>query len=446
MKLTEIQTQPEVSKPSSALPEPVLFWIIVVISSCALLILRRPDAVFHAQFWAEDGNIWYAQAYNIGALRALRILYNGYLQILPRLAVIVALWVPLAHAPLVLNLIALMIEALPAWFLVSTRMRNAGPLWLRCVLAVLYLSVPNSIEIHATITDSQWHMAVLGCLILIAEVPQSRAGQAFDVLVLALCALTGPFCILLLPVGFIQAMAPWLARNSKDPQPIRPAGHWHWIQLSVLATGGLVQGAVLFTAGGGRAHTTLGASTANLCRIVAGQIILPLFQGRNRLDHMANNPARVTSLAELVTIVGALAFVYALWRGSVALRCFVLFALLVLAASLTFPVPAPASYQWEPLLVPGLALRYWYVPKLALMATLLWLVGRQHPVPIRVVAAILTCVMAFGMLKHWQYPALPDFHFAAYARQFDRLPSGASIQIPLNPGGPWFMTLVKKVD
>jgi len=444
MKLIETQTERAASKPSKVLPGPVLFWIIVVVSTSAVLILRRPDAVFHAQFWAEDGYVWYAQAYNIGALRALRVLYAGYLQILPRLAVTAALWVPLARAPLVLNLIALVIQALPAWFLVSTRMRNAGPLWLRCVLALLYVSVPNSIEIHATITDSQWHMAVLACLILIAEVPRSRAGQAFDVLVLVLCALTGPFCILLLPVGFVQVMAPLLARHSKAPQPMPPAGHWHWIQLSVLGAGGFVQGAVLDAAGEGRAHTTLGASTANFCRIVAGQIVLPLFQGRNRLDHMANTPARVTALACLATVVAALAVAYALWRGRVALRCFVFFALLVLVASLTFPVPAPTAYQWDPLLVPGLGLRYWYIPKLALMATLVWLLGRQRPTPIRVAAGVLACTMAFGMAKHWEYPALPDFHFAAYARQFEQLPSGASIQIPLNPGGPWVMTLVKK--
>jgi len=444
MKLTETQTERAAFKPSGVSPRPVLFWIIVVVSTSALLILRRPDAVFHAQFWAEDGYVWYAQAYNLGALRELPALYTGYLHILPRLAVTVALWVPLAHAPLVLNLIALVIEALPAWFLVSTRMRNAGPLWLRCVLALLYLSVPNSNEIHATITDSQWHMAVLACLILIAEVPRSRGGQAFDVLVLALCALTGPFCILLLPVGFIQGMASRLARDSKEPQPMRPAGHWHWIQLSVLAAGGFVQGAALLTTGADRAHTTLGASIATFCRIVAGQIILPLFQGRNRLDHMANNPARVTAVAGLVTIVGALAFAYALRRGSLALRCFILFALLVLAASLTFPVPAPNSYQWDNLLGPGWSLRYWYIPKLALMATLVWLLGRQRPVLIRAMAGILACVMVFGVVKHWRYPPFLDLHFADYARQFEQLPSGASIQIPLNPGVTWFMTLVKK--
>ena len=108
----------------------------------ALLVLRRPDAIFHPQLWAEDGVVWFADAYNHGALKALLFARDGYLQLFPRLVAAVSLWVPLLRVPIVFNLCALAVEAVPPLFLVSGRMRNVGPLPLRCVLALLTYLFP----------------------------------------------------------------------------------------------------------------------------------------------------------------------------------------------------------------------------------------------------------------------------------------------------------------
>jgi len=144
------------------------------------------------------------------------------------------------------------------------------------------------------------------------------------------------------------------------------------------------------------------------------------------------------------TIAALFAIAYGLAKGSLELRCFVLFALLVLTAALAYPTVEPVRYQWAPFLVPGQGLRYWYIPKLALMATLVWLLGRRRPVAIRLLAGVLTCVMGVALVTHWRYPALPDFRFDGYVRTFEALPSGATGQFRLNPGGPWIMVLVKR--
>src|SRR5271157_2529140 len=138
MELASTSSERTVSQPSAPHTR-IVFWAVAVAITAALLFLRRPDAVLHAQFWAEDGVVWFADAYNFGAFKALLRARDGYLQTLPRLACAVALWAPLVRAPLVTNLLALVIEALPPLFLLSTRMRNLGPLPLRCALAVLLL-------------------------------------------------------------------------------------------------------------------------------------------------------------------------------------------------------------------------------------------------------------------------------------------------------------------
>jgi hypothetical protein len=421
-----------------------LFWALAVAVTSALLILRRPDAIFHAQLWGEDGVVWFADAYNHGALRALFFARDGYLQLFPRLVAAVSLWVPLVHVPLVFNVFALAVEAVPPLFLVSGRMRNLGSLPLRCGLAMLYLFVPDSFEVHAIVTDSQSQLAVLACLVIIADVPRSRWGKTFDVVVLVLCALTTPMGILLLAVALARTILPLIVDRSADPGPSRPEARWRWVQVSLLGVCAALQGLTLLTTAGARLNTTLGASVSRLAQIVAGQIVLPVLLGHNRLYQLTSDPEKVTVLAGLITIAATLLCVYALLRGTPELRCFIFFALLVLAAALTFPTVEPIEYQWDIFLVPGLGIRYWYIPRLAVMVTLFWLVGRQRPLPIRALAGVLACLMALSAVRYWRYPAFPDFSFESYVQAFEQLPQGATGQFRLNPGGIWVMKLVKK--
>ena len=328
-----------------------------------------------------------------------------------------------------LNLTALLVEAAPPLFLLSTRMRNFGGLTLRASLALLYLVVPKATEVHASVTNAPFSLALLALLIVIAEAPASRLGHVFDVAVLALMSLTGPFCILLFPVALHVAVA-------------RRQG-WKIMQLAILGGGGLVQGlALLFT--GQRIHQRLGASFAGFFRIVAGQVVLPVLQGRNRLDQLAHSSANVTGMAALITCLTILLFIYAFWQGSLQLRSFILFAALLLAAALAFPTPNATSDHWGPMQAPGGAARYWYIPGMALMVTLLWLLGRERPLGIRAVGAVLVCCMLFGATKHWRFASFPDLHFSEYAQQFEKLPPGSSLEIPLNPGPGWSMTLTKR--
>ena len=249
--------------------------------------------------------------------------------------------------------------------------------------------------------------------------------------------------MLLLAVAVVRTVAPMLVPQSPKAVPASDR-HWRWIQVLLLAACALVQGLTLLSTAGARLNTILGASTGKFVRIVAGQIVLPLFLGSNRLDQVSGDPATVTLVASLITTVTLLVCLYALLRGSLELRCFLFFAALVLMAALTFPTVEPIPYQWNAFVVPGQGLRYWYIPRLALMTTLVWLLGRRRPLPIRLSAGVLACIMVFAAVKYWRYPAFPDYQFPAYVRVFEQLPSGSSFQFRLVPGGPWIMTLVKK--
>jgi hypothetical protein len=145
----------------------------IFLCACLVITLRRPDCVTHAQFFAEDGAIWFGQTYNYGPLKSLFWTYNGYFQTLTRLAAATALLVPFRYAPLVENLIGIAIAAIPVNLLLSRRSAAWGTMRFRLVLAALYLLLPNTREMIGCLTNSQGILALCAFLILTAEPPDS---------------------------------------------------------------------------------------------------------------------------------------------------------------------------------------------------------------------------------------------------------------------------------
>ena len=421
-------TRARSSSGSDAVAWRALFWLVAVLLIGLALYSRRPDALRYPQFYAESGRVWYQDAYNLGWLRALVHTDGGYFVTLPRLVAALTLLFPLAQAPMIFNLCSLAVEAAPALFLLSRRFLALGDLPLRCCLAILYIAMPNMADAHGAL-GLQWHLAMLAFLVLISGPPQSRAARAFDLTILVLCALTGPYCILLLPSAVFISFS----RRSI----------WSYWQFWILGGGVLLQGfTLLLTGGRQRTHGQLGASLRGFCRIVAGQIVDPVLEGQNRLAHWGHSAQGVLGATIAVTLLAVCAAVYALWRGGLALRSFLIFASMILASSLLFSLVPVGVPVWTQLAVPGAGARYWMIPELALMAVMVWMLGSHRPWPVRIFAAALACSMIVGAVKHWRYSPLPDLDYGAYAAKFEQLPPGANLTIPLNPPG-WSMTLVR---
>ena len=134
--------------------------LLTFIVAFLVIVSRRPDALLHAQFYGEDGAIWFADAYNWGAWKVLFWTCNGYIQVLPRIVAALAVAVPVSDVPLVLNVVAIAIQVLPTNILISRRSTQWGPLRFRIALAVAYLAMPNTHEMMGIITNSQWILAL----------------------------------------------------------------------------------------------------------------------------------------------------------------------------------------------------------------------------------------------------------------------------------------------
>jgi hypothetical protein len=417
----------------------IVFHAAIFVACFAILYSRRPDAILHAQFYAEDGARWYRDAYELG-WRSLLIPETGYLQTVSRLAAFFALLFPFGWAPLVMNLCALAVQILPVPIMLSRRFGEV-PLTARAAGCALYLGMPNSIEVHANTTNIQWHLALICLLVVLGTPAQSRLGRIFEIAALGLLSVDSPLGFVLAPIA---ALRWWLSREPR----IR-------LYLATLIPGCIVQALVLiFATTHGREATNVGASLARFTGIVGGQIFFSAVAGVRTLAMLflgGNQDAlQRTQLAAM--IVGLGMTFYGLWRSPVAVKLGLLFAAAVLAMALVHPVAGPdlSFPQWEYLQIPGRSSRYYFFPILAFYAALLSLgisgkrgsgMERLDRILSHVAVGILL-VVPLGVYRDWKYPKYPDLGFAKYAAEFERAKPGTTLKIPIVPLG-WEMELVK---
>jgi hypothetical protein len=394
------------------------FWMA---TTATVIILRRPDSVLNAQFWAEDGRNFFAEAYNHGALAALFIPYNGYLHVVPRLAAGIATIAPLALAPLVMNAVAIIIQTLPALVLASRRMAAAFPdRKVRVALALLYLVGPGTAgEINANVSNSQWHLAVLAWCLIATSSARSARNIATDAAILAFTGLSGPFALLLIPFAAISS---WMRERRIVT-----------LNSCVLLACAVIQVAVVALSGT-RQVAELDASLAVAGEILSCQIFMPALLGAPVCAALGK-PAPIALLA--IVVCGVAAVSYGAIKGPVAIRMFVAFAGLTLVTSVAAPLTS-----WPNLAVPGSSMRYWFIPILAVEMVVTWL-WAEVSFARRFAGYAAMSVLAFGIALNWQQLPLEDFRFREAARWFGDVPSGTVAAISINPPG-WEMVLLKR--
>jgi hypothetical protein len=402
--------------------------VALFFAACAVVVARRPDGVFHPQFYAEDGSAWFADAYNLGWWPALLRPYTGYFLTAPRLAGALAQLVPFIHAPLLLNLVDVCILALPVSLLLSSRSAAWGSLRFRLLLAALYLAIPNCGEISFGITESGWHLAFVSFLLLVASVPRTLAGRALDLALLLIAGLSGPFCIFLLPIALIVAFT---RKDKRRWAPAAVVGFCCVIQLFSL----------LVLDQNGRPHHPIGASLDLFARIVGGRVVFSALVGINRLP--ATPGSGFLLLFVCFAVLGVAIVGACLLESTSEMRLFLLFSSLVFAASLVSitPPPPPQLSTWQVLVEAGGA-RYWFFPTLAFV----WALAactRSRMRLVKTSSVLLLVLTIVGIVRDWRIPAFKDLHFAEQVERFEQASPGTTVVIPENPEG-WTLSLIKR--
>jgi hypothetical protein len=169
----------------------------LTLAGCALILfLRKPWALLHPQFHAEDGTLCFAAA-RMRGLASLLESSAGYYQLLPRLIAWIVIPLNPRYAPFVYNLAGMAIALSVVARIFSRRIQ----LSFKPLLAVAVVAAPClDSEVVSNLVNSQWFTALHLILLAIADDPATSTEAACDACILLFAGLTGPFIVLFLPL------------------------------------------------------------------------------------------------------------------------------------------------------------------------------------------------------------------------------------------------------
>lgn len=161
-----------------------------------LLGIRAPEALLHAEFWADDGAF-----YSAGLLSGFASVlepYGAFLVVGQRLVVLAETAVAPAWAPLIGNATQIALIAGLATYLACGRFE-----WPRRVgftAAVLLVLAPVSYQLVGTLSHAIWPCLMFVGLVPLTTAPSSRAGRLTEAAALGLSAVTGPAAAMMMPL------------------------------------------------------------------------------------------------------------------------------------------------------------------------------------------------------------------------------------------------------
>ena len=295
--------------------------------------------------------------------------------------------------------------------------------------------MPNTFEVFANVTNGHWYLSLLLFLVIIAKPAKHVLGHVYDAAIIVLASLSGPFVLFLLPISAIY----YYKHRTK---------RLLYILLGV-ALFSFIQGILIVSLSEqDRIQTELGASLMLLIQIISGQVFTASLIGQSGYGRVyeafLKEPNIFATIFSIVTfLIGMATLAYTSIKAQLEIKLFLLFGVFVSAASLYSPMISRTSSQWPIMVLPGAGTRYWFLPMLAFVMSLVFLIKKQNPIYARVIGAMLFVVLLYGMKADFHKPHFEPRDYAAHVETFEALPIGEAYKIPIYPVG-WDMVLIKK--
>lgn len=361
----------------------------------AIAVLRKPDALFLPQLWAEDGAVFLKSALTHG-IGAVVEPYSGYHHLFPRLVAAIAALLPATVIPLAFNVAAAWPLMLIARRLASPRLALTRAQRVACLLIAVVPPMPG--EVLLNLTNTPWLFGLVLVLVLLAEPARARGAMLRESATIVVAGLTGPLCLALAP------LFAWRAYLDSTAGALR--------QAALVAGCAMLQGVTL-------AFTRRFGSGEPL----AFDLLLSRL-GQRMLDLTPWTPDEaigfILASAALALVVLGLVLLVARRDRRAA---FSLAAALVVSVVVLFGIRnLPGA-----LAVPGG--RYFSAP----MVLLLWSAVLVGPGLARPAAALVAVVLILGAVA-FAVPPLPDLHWASASACLDQ-PNARPCSVSINPIG-----------
>lgn len=177
-----------------------LFLLASPILLCCLLlsldVLKDPGQFANPQFWAEDGTIFFAQAFNFG-MHSFFFTYAGYFHEIERVvAYFTVKFIPYKFAPLTFLYSAVLCMFLTVSRCLSSRINIP----FKSFLVLLIFLIPTYGEVYNGLLAVNWILAPILIFYIFYQKPSSGKVMIFDLILIFLVSLTGPFSLMVVPL------------------------------------------------------------------------------------------------------------------------------------------------------------------------------------------------------------------------------------------------------
>ncbi len=402
---------------------PKLLPLFSLIIATAVLYYKRPDAFYHSQFWAEDGAIFFTDAYHYGYISLFNICM-GYFHFYPRLVFELALLfdMPLELMPLLACygwLFMCFVVLVYIWF--RLELTRAAKFFI----ALSVVLIPIEAEVFMNLTNVQWIMAIFPILIF-SSVNEEKNRKWFwlDLLILFLCAFTGPNLLVLSPLILFMAFVD----RKRYIQSKR--------QLLLLAMVVISLSFTLFELHNfGRVTRTIGVfdlANPGFIKYLFLQFAF-MFIGKLADDI----PFYIQALYTGLVLIFLLITFFRLIQGKIKSRfsVFVFFTCLLYLGTTLF------AYRYDPgLLDPRwAATRNFYIPGLCF----LWFIVDQiqEQAWSKFLFTLLPVLFLYINVNSIGVLIFKNYHWPAYAKNIER---AERLKIPINPEG-WHVQIDKRL-
>ncbi len=179
-------------------------WLIVPLG--AVVTLLRVGGGATATLYAEDGDVFLADALAKGPVEALLTPYNGYLHVVPRLLAEVVALAPVSQAATVAAVLSALVVGGLAALAARVVEATTASRWAAPAVAVLVVGLPLAQEeVLANLANLHWYLLFAAALCLV-WVPPTRAWRATGTAVVALAVLSDPLALGLVPLAAVRVL------------------------------------------------------------------------------------------------------------------------------------------------------------------------------------------------------------------------------------------------
>lgn len=414
----------------------IIYFLAIFSISFIIFVMRRPDIITNAQFWAEDGAIWYHQANILGPLQSLILPQQGYYQSISKLVASLSLLLPIYYAPLFFNIIGIAVRCWVVMFLLSKRL-DMYRLPARFMIAAFVLFMPHLEEVHANITNAHWYLSMLLFMVLIARKPTTLPGKVHDVIALVVAGFSGPFIVFMVPLLALKLVCNAKGEGIID-KVFSAIKKIDWFSCLFVLFALIQVMTILLSFDDSRIHTELGATFQLLINILSTRV----FAGFALSDVSILELWKMDLINDLIVVISVSIIGFVLYRSDWRTWAIIIYPFTMLFLALARPMISTEIPQWHGFEYPGSGQRYFVITGV-FWFSILALAASKFTKPLRYLSYIVLLVVIVKVAAYdFNIQPLPDSNWNEQVQRYNNSKVGDKVIMEINPTG-WVMEIVK---